>query len=735
MTEAALHNDDMFLDIDPVSELMALFERHDLLPEDSDHDHVYAASLAMLVTALHWHGDDRHFFEALPYTIGRDMDLTDLLNAMANLGFTSHKVTINLDQVDTRLMPCMFIPDGKKHLPVILHEIEEDGSILVFDSKEQKNNHIPKGTSFPGVVYFFEKIDPEEIESENNIKAKAGYSWFRGIFERFNPLLKQIFFTSIMINIFALAMPIFIMTVYDKVIGANSMQTLHYLLAGVLLAITAETILRFMRSKTVCWLGVRLDNIVSNAIFERLLLMPASYTESASISSQMARLKAFESVRDFFTGSLFLVMIELPFMLVLLAAIWVIAGPLVLIPIVVAGLYAITLWFFHRKLKVAIRASAKSGAAKQQFGMETFIKMRALRYNGIAGKWWETYKELTGRSSVNAFRSNFIASIIETIAHGLSVLAGVSVIAFGVNQIWAGDMTIGALVATMIIIWRILAPLQTICSMLPRIEQLKNSIAQVNRMMNIEVERTPHVLKKPINSLEGRIKFSNVGLRYSKDVEPIFVGLNLDIKAGEVVAITGGNGSGKTTILKLVNGLYSPQAGNIRIDGIDIRQLEPIELRHYISYLPQSPDFFEGTIRDNLRLANPLCTDDDIYKVLEKVNALENFESLENGLDTKISGNDSTLSSGLAYRLNMARVLLKDSNILLLDELPNASLNSSTGETYKNLIQTSKGLRTTFFVTHRDDYLQMADKVIVLQAGKKPQVLEPSEVINKYGEF
>jgi ATP-binding cassette subfamily C protein LapB len=270
---------------------------------------------------------------------------------------------------------------------------------------------------------------------------------------------------------------------------------------------------------------------------------------------------------------------------------------------------------------------------------------------------------------------------------------------------------------------------------MPRIEQLKNSIAQVNRLMNIAVERTPHVLKKPIDHLDGHIKLSNIGLRYNKDIEPVFVGLNLDVKAGEIIAITGGNGSGKTTILKLINGLYKPQAGNIRIDGIDIRQLEPIELRHYIAYLPQNPDFFEGTIRENLHLANPLCTDQDINNALEKANALDDVNDLENGLDTEICGNNFILPSGFAYRLNFARILLKDSNILLLDELPNASLNSSTGESYQNLIKESKGVRTVFFVTHRDDYLKMADKVIVLRAGKKPQILEPDEVINKYGDF
>jgi ABC-type bacteriocin/lantibiotic exporter with double-glycine peptidase domain len=216
------------------------------------------------------------------------------------------------------------------------------------------------------------------------------------------------------------------------------------------------------------------------------------------------------------------------------------------------------------------------------------------------------------------------------------MISGLAVVGFGVHLIWNGSITIGALVATMLIIWRILGPLQTMCSMLPRIEQLRNSISQINRLVNVEIERHPTVLKRPIEKLEGHVRLTNVGLRYSTEVEPIFVGLDIDVQAGEVIGITGVNGSGKSSLLKLINGLYKPQTGTIRIDDINIRQLEPIELRNYIAYLPQMPNFFEGTIKENLLLVNPLATDEEIDNALILATAMDEIEELEHGRDCDI---------------------------------------------------------------------------------------------------
>ncbi len=723
-----------YIETDKIDSLMRLFTMHSLISKVTDDENLYAASLAMLVSALHLNENAKHLFESLPYTHGRELDLLDILNTMANLGFTSHNMEMNLKEIDDRLMPCLFIPNKKNTVPIVLLS-KKDGIVAAFGSRIKKIIEFqPK--SVRGHAYFFERMNSDQLEEEFQTKKAAGMSWFSIIFSRFRPVINEIFLAGLFINLLSLSMPLFIMSIYDKVIGSGSTASLKSILIGIVIAILAESILRLVRLKSIVWLGVRLDNIVSNTIFERLLLMKASYTEGASISAQISRIKSFESVRKFFTGPLFLVIIELPFTLILLITIWILTGPLVIIPVVVLALFALLLFYYQSKIRVAMRAAARTSSYRQQHGMETFIKMHALHHNGMARNWWIKYKEKLSNSSVTSFNSNLISSVIETVAHSVSMISGLAVVAFGVQLIWDGSITIGALVATMLLIWRILGPLQTMCSMLPRIEQLKSGIDQINRLVSVEMERHPMVLKRPIEKLNGHVKLTNVGLRYSTEVEPIFVGLDIDVQPGEIIGITGVNGSGKSSLLKLINGLYRPQTGTIRIDDTNIRQLEVIELRNYIAYLPQMPNFFEGTIKENLLLVNPLATNEEITSALIQATAMDEIEELENGIDTVIYGNNPSLPSGFIYTLNLARVFLKKSNIILLDELPNASLNEEAGSAYKKLLSDSKAQKkTVFFVSQRDDYIKLADRVIVLRSGNRPTVMKSEEFINKYGQY
>ena len=722
-----------FIKTDKIDELMSLFEMHNLLPNLSEDDHLFANSLAMLLVSLQWDGKAKHLFDSLPYVKGRAIDLLDIVNTMSNLGFTSHDMVININDIDERLIPCLYIPHRLDASPLVILT-KEGPNISAFHARKGQIVEFSAKEDFIGKAYFFEKNNLEKIEEEKETKKAAGLTWFSIVFGRFRPVVHEIVLTSVFINLLALAMPFFIMSIYRTVIGSGSSATLLQLVVGVAIAMIAEGVLRMIRVRLIVWLGVRLDNIVSNTILEKLLLMKAAYTENASISSQISRIKTFESVRKFFTGPLFTVIVELPFTIILLAAIWLVAGPLVYIPIVVMGLFVMLLIYYQSKLRVAMRAAARASSNRQQFGMETFIKMNSLHQNGMARSWWLRYKDKLSHSSTSSFRSNMMSSIIDTAAHTMSILAGVAVVTFGIHEVWENNLDMGALIATMMLIWRILGPLQTLCSMLPRIEQLKNSIEQINRLVNIDIEHQSAVVKRPIESLIGNIRLTNVGLRYTMDVEPVFVGLDVEAQAGEVIAITGSNGSGKSSLLKLINGLYQPQTGTIRIDGVNIKQMDPIELRSYICYLPQVPNFFEGTIKENLLFANPLATDEEIMNAIEKATGLDELENMEKGVDTIIYGHNPPIPTSYNYVLNLARAMLKKSNIILLDELPNASLNEDIGLAYKKLIEDAKGKKTVFFVSQRDDFIKIADKVIVLIPGTRPVVMTTDRFINQYGK-
>ena len=687
-----------------------------------------AACFTEIAAMLEENNDLHKICEALPFDASQ-FDIVDFTNSMANLGFESKMVKSNFNDIDARLYPCLFVPNNKRRNAKVI--ISDNGKmVLAYDGGKRVRAEMAKDKNIKGKVYLFRKFQFAEQHSQNALRKSIGQSWFKILLERFRGIFLHVFAVSAALNFVSLATSIFIMMVYDHVVAARAVDKLVMLMVGVSFAIVVEWGLRELRNASLSWFSARLDFIVSNAIFKNLLSIPPALIEHGSVAAQVARLKAFESVRDFFNGPLFLVMIELPFTLIILAAIGVISGWLAIIPVVTALLYAILMRVTHPRMKLAIHAAAKASTLKQQSYIETFEKLHSLKTNGLHEVWLEQFRDISGKSSLIAFKSNMLSSLIDVMAHAFSVISGLLVVYFGVHRVLDGNMSAGALVAVLILVWRVLAPLQILCGAMPRLEQLKQSIAQVNKLMDIATEAGEELISSNASILKGKIGFNRVGIRYSKATDPVFANLSFEVQEGQMVAIAGTNGTGKSTLLKLANGLYKPQAGTIKIDDIDIRQISSQMLRRQIAYVAQVPEFFHATIAENLRYAEPLATDDDIREVLIKADALAEVEELADGINTLIGGRlADQLSSSLAYKLSLARAYLKDTSILLLDELPYELLASRSGEIFKQNLGMWKGVKTVFLVTHRDDFIEMADTAILLQTGKDATVARPKLII------
>jgi ATP-binding cassette subfamily C protein LapB len=284
---------------------------------------------------------------------------------------------------------------------------------------------------------------------------------------------------------------------------------------------------------------------------------------------------------------------------------------------------------------------------------------------------------------------------------------------------------VGGLVASMILVWRVLAPLQTGFISLTRVTQVKSSITQINGLMNIKGERDQHALVTPIKQMEGFVTFARVSIRYSPDSDPALVGVSFDIEPGEVLCVVGGNGSGKSTVLKLLAGMYAPQAGSIRVDNMDIRQMDTVELRHAVGYVPQTIQFFYGTIAQNLRLADPTATETDLYAACEKAEVLDDVLALKqgsgkwarSGFDVRIGDSAfGQMPTSLLQRLNLARGYLKKSPIMLFDE-PGNGLDYAGDQAFMRAVDSMRGETTVLMVTHRPSHMKLADKILWLEYG------------------
>ncbi|MBO6949398.1 MAG: ATP-binding cassette domain-containing protein [Rhodospirillales bacterium] len=671
--------------------------------------------LMKLLYALNWRGDKRHVAEALPH-FTNSLDITSFRNIMATLHYQSRPVKLRLGGIDSRLFPCLYLPDDGDAM--ILLGYEPDG-IRVFDGGQNKERVVPRGST-KGTAFFFSPVDADEIQSN---QSKVG--WFRAVSERFRALVYQSLGITFVLNILALVTPLFVMAVYDKVVATGSLPTLAFFAFGVGVAIGCDVILRMIRSKIMAFIGARLDNIVGIAIFHKILFLPPTYTERATIGAQVARIKDFETIRDFFTGPMALVLFELPFVFIFIITIAALAGPVVFVSVIMMACFLILGLIISPLLRNSVGRAARASSKKQELIVETLSGMRAVKYCGAEDKWMERFREYSATAALNSFYTAQLSALMQTISHVLMISAGLGTIIFGVFRVMNGDMSVGGLVASMILVWRVLAPLQTAFVSLTRLTQVKSSISQINNLMNIRGEREQHTLVNPIKQIEGFVTFARVSIRYSPDSDPALVGVSFELEPGDVLCIVGGNGSGKSTALKLLAGMYAPQAGSIRIDNMDIRQMDTVELRHAVAYVPQTVQFFYGTIAQNLRLAHPTATEADLHEACEKAAVLDEVLALSqgsgkwkrDGFEVRIGDSSSgQMPTSLLQRLNLARGYLKNSPIMLFDE-PGNGLDFASDQAFMRNVERMRGSTTVLMVTHRPSHLRLADKILWLEYG------------------
>jgi len=690
----------------------------------------HARALTFLLPALGWRGQAKQICEALPHMPG-ELDRVDLVNSMINLGYHTRSTTLHIHNIDPRLSPCLFV--CKDDIPYILLPDAEGTGCDVYNPADDTIKPIREISECRGTLYRFTPMTQETIAGDT-IRSNAGENplkWFRQLIKRFDAIFLQAFMVSFLINILALASSLFVMTVYDKVIGSRSVETLQYLVFGALLAMTMEVMLRYLRARSLAFFGVRVDAITSQLIFERLLFLPPRLIEGSSIPSQVARIKDFDSIREFFSGPTGIAVLELPFTLIFIITIAIIGGPLALIPLILALCYITLALVMLPKIQARTEEGAIAGVKKQALLVETMKKIRALKAHGLGDTWWQRFHELSGQAAMTSFSSAFLTSLIEAFAYGLSVIAGISTLTTGIWLVWQGHLTTGALIASMMLVWRVLTPMQAIVNSLIRIRFIFRSIGQVHKLVRTPPEGKLTAVDPALFRLKGNITFTGVGLRYTGERGPVISGMNLQVKAGEIIAIAGGSGSGKTSMLKLTNGLYIPQMGSILIDGLDIRQRDPVELRKNISYVPQIIELFHGTIEKNLRMVKPDATDKELMDALTWAGALEDIQLLPKGLNTFIGDYRSEqLSSVFSFQLNLARGYLRDSPIMLFDEFPSAVVNLITGILFREYLQKARGNKTILFVTDRKSDVLLADRMVYLTGTGQVLAGEPEELLN-----
>jgi ATP-binding cassette subfamily C protein LapB len=540
--------------------------------------------------------------------------------------------------------------------------------------------------------------------------------WFWGTLAENSHIYRDIMIAAFVVNMFALAMPLFTMNVYDRVLPNRAVETLWVMAIGISLMIVGDLILRSMRSYFLDWASARVDVKLTARIMQQVLGIRLEQRPN-SVGSFASNLRSFETVRDFITSATITTLIDIPFGLIFVVVIAWIAWPMV-IPVLIGAVLILVYSFsvqtkMHELSETMYRASAIRNATL----IESLVGLETVKALGIEGqmqrKWEQSAHFLTEVSS----KLRLLSTSINNGASTIQQLINISLVVLGVYLVVNGDMTMGGLIACTMLASRALVPIAQTAGLLTQYHNAATALTSLDEIMNREVERPldAKFLSRP--AFSGNIEFREVSFNYPGAEQDALTKVSFKIKAGEHVALLGRMGSGKSTIHKLILGLYQPTAGAILIDGIDARQIDPAELRRCVGYVQQDTQLFYGTMRDNLTISAQ-HVDDAAVLAAAHVGGIDEFVNAHpKGFDMLIGERGETLSGGQRQGVGIARAMISNPAMLLLDEPTSAMDHSGEDAIKRRLVEKAKN-KTLVLISHRSSLYDLVNRIIVIDSGR-----------------
>ena len=540
--------------------------------------------------------------------------------------------------------------------------------------------------------------------------------WFWGVVGQAWPVYGEVLLASLLINIFALVMPLYVMNVYDRVVPNDTTETLMALTAGVIIVLVFDFVMRMLRGYLTDLAGKRIDVILSANIFERALGIRME-ARPQSVGAFAANVQEFESFREFITSATITALVDLPFLFIFIVAIFMIGGWLALVPIATVPLVILISLILQRQLGAVIQESFRCGAQKQGVLIESLTAVETIKSMAAESVQQRRWEQLVGQVAKLGLKSKTLSQAIINSSQMIQQVAAVAIVVFGVFLINDRLLTVGALVACTMLNARALAPLGQVAGLLARYHQSAAALRTLTNVMNLPVERPANrsFVHRPV--IVGSIEFREVTFTYPGHKVPALANVSFKIAAGERVGLIGRIGSGKSTIEKLILGLYKPESGSILVDGVDVNQIDPATLRRNIGYVPQDIVLFFGTVKENILYAAPYADDAAMLRAAEIAGVTEFVHPSEQGFDLPIGERGEGLSGGQRQSVAIARSLVLDPPMLIMDEPTNA-LDNRSEENFKVRLGAALAGKTFVLVTHRASLLTLVPRLIVLDGGK-----------------
>ncbi|SSW65860.1 Toxin RTX-I translocation ATP-binding protein [Achromobacter veterisilvae] len=651
-----------------------------------------------------------------------------LPRAAARAQLSARVVKRTLDSISQDLLPAILLLHGERACLLL----KKDGGNYVVSHPELGGSSMEMGADelaaqYTGLVCFVRPQFRFDARAPEVSKVRERHWFWAAIMEN-RRLYRDALIAALLINVFAMAMPLFTMNVYDRVVPNNAVETLWVLAIGITLVVIFNMILGTARSHVVDSASKRVDVRLSAQIMERVLDLRLE-GRPVSVGSFAANLRSFESIRDFIASATITTLVDLPFILLFLLALAWISPWMILPPLVAIVLILLVSLAAQARMESLTMSSFQASSQRNATLVEALTGLEAVKTLNAQGAIQRNWERATEYIAQTGGKLKLISSSTVGFVQAVQQMVSISVVIIGVYQAQESAISMGGIIAASMIAGRCLAPLGQVAGLLMQYQNARTSLGSIDNYMKLPIERPAEAefLHRPV--FHGGLEFRDVTFTYPGAAQPALKKVSFKLKPGEKVGVIGRIGSGKTTLEKLALALYQPTEGAVLLDGVDVRQIDPADVRRAIGHVPQDPLLFYGSLKHNLAMGAPYADDASILAAANLA-GVSDFANLHpNGFDMVIGERGESLSGGQRQSVAVARALINDPPILLLDE-PSSNMDHQSEAQLRKRLGEASETKTILLVTHRTALLELVDRLIVIDNGHivadgpKEQVVE-----------
>lgn len=632
-------------------------------------------------------------------------------------GFVVDYYSSPIEAIPNLLLPCILLMNDGQAVVLLSVNKQTSQATLFYPIGSTGQQTVPLSVleeEYSGTGFYIKRRLQFDARAPEVLKPREGH-WFWSTLLESLPIYKDVLIASILINIFAIASPIFTMNVYDKIVPNLAFDSLWVLAIGVSLIFAFDIIIRQLRSYFIDIAGKKSDLLLSARIFSKVLGIRME-SRPNSTGAFARHLQEFESIREFFTSATVSTLVDLPFAFLFLLVIWIFAGVLAVVPLIAIIIMTIYSLYIQAPLRRSIEESSRLSSQKYATVIEAISGLESVKIHNAEGQFQHRWEQAVSHMANTGIETRKITNMVSGLANFVQQMATVLLIVVGVYQISDGNLSMGGMIAAVMLSGRAIGPLIQLSVLSTRYNQAKSALLLLEDIMQSPSEREDGRHYLDYERLSGKIDFDDVSFNYPGVEQSALKNVSLTIQPGEKIAIIGRIGAGKTTLEKLILGLYKPTSGAVRLDGFDLPQLHPSTIRNNIGCVPQDFSLFYGTIRQNIQLGHPHATDAQILKAANRAGVSQFTNHDPNGLERQVGEGGRNLSGGQRQSIALARALLQEPPILILDE-PTANMDNRSESIVKRELVNLPAETTMLLITHRTSMLDIVNRIIVLEQG------------------